>query len=75
MSADVHVLHQSKASPSQVLAEALALAQQGQLSDVVIISTFADGRLDLSYSKCSGQDLAAAALVVDAAARKALEIT
>lgn len=75
MSADVHVLRSDQATPQEVLAHALALAQKGELADVVIVSTFTNGKIDLAYSMCTGQDLAAAALAVESGARKLLDIS
>lgn len=72
MSAEVVVLEPSKATTKAVLAQAYAMADRGELLDVVIVATKKDGDIDLSYSGCGGADLATAALVLNVAATKAL---
>ena len=74
MTAEVFVIGTDKANPAQVLAHALSMAQRGDLRDVVIVSTLSNGKLEIAYAGCNGQDLAAAALIVQREAEKVLEI-
>lgn len=69
MSADVITIT-TKQIPNQiqVLAEALAMAQRGELRDVIVLVTLQNGTVDLTYAKCDAGDLAVASLILQRAA-------
>ncbi len=71
---NVHPIHPEKATPQQILAQAYAQAQAGDIRDVVIVYAHQDGEMGIAYAGCAPSDLAVAALYVAAEARKALKI-
>jgi len=71
---NVHPIHPEKATPQQILAQAYAQAQAGDIRDVVIVYSRPDGEIKIAHAGCVPSDLAVAALIVEAEARKALEI-
>lgn len=71
---NVHPIYPEKATPQQILAQAYAQAQAGDIRDVVIVYSHHDGGMKIAHAWCEASDLAVAALVVEAEARKALKI-
>jgi len=72
--AEVHTIHEERATPQQVLAQAYARAQSGAYADVVIVATKQDGSMDIGWASCAASDLAVAALYIEAEARKLLKM-
>ncbi len=55
-------------TPLNTLVEVLDIAQGGRMVDCIIMFTDADGKMHLAWSRQSNADLAAAAVVLQAAA-------
>jgi len=70
LSATVHVLDETKATPAQLLENTLERARNGEFVDMIVISTDRDGEIDFGWSNCTASDLALAAVLLADKARE-----
>ena len=52
-------------TPEITIMEALGVAMNGEMQDCIVIFTDTNGEMHISWSKQSGADLAAAALILE----------